>query len=229
MLFVGVGTIWQIGLLTNCSSALDILISGRMAGFSGNLEQAARLRWRSFNRQKKNTVDCCLFLYISNNCKSPWSCVPIFHHCHQGQGQRRQKMMHLPPWLVAWLVGWLVIRMSPQEGLASHMVGEVAEPRPKWPSCSHAASRASWVRCFPASLLPCFSKCVPPCPRDSDQCWCTCLVLPGAVVWCTCLLHLGPAPDLQKGLHIAQNLLNLRLLHGLVRTMCYQEGLVGCW
>ena len=107
MLFVGVGTIWQIGLLTNCSSALDILISGRVAGFSGNLEQAARLRWRSFNRQKKNTVDCCLFCYISNNCKSPWSSVPIFHHCHQGQGQRRQKMMHLPPCLVPWLVGWL--------------------------------------------------------------------------------------------------------------------------
>ena len=33
MLFVGVGTIWQIGLLTNCSSALDILILGRVAGF----------------------------------------------------------------------------------------------------------------------------------------------------------------------------------------------------
>ena len=33
MLFVGVGTIWQIGVLTNCSSALDILISGRVAVF----------------------------------------------------------------------------------------------------------------------------------------------------------------------------------------------------
>ena len=68
-------------------------------------------------------------------------------------------------------------------------------------------------------MLPCFFKCVPPCPRDSDQCWCTCLVLPGAVVWCTCLLHLGPAPNLHKGLHIAPNSLYLRLLHGLVCTM----------
>ena len=33
MLCVGVGTIWRIGLLTNCSSALDILISGRVAVF----------------------------------------------------------------------------------------------------------------------------------------------------------------------------------------------------
>ena len=74
--------------------------------------------------------------------------------------------------------------------------------------------------CFPASVL--LQRRPAPCPRDSDQCWCTCLVLPGAVVWCTCLLHLGPAPNLHKGLHnvhIAPNLLYLRLLHGLVRTM----------
>ena len=73
--------------------------------------------------------------------------------------------------------------------------------------------------CFPASMLLCFSKCVPPCPRDSDQCWSTCLRLTGAVDWCTCLAHLGPAPNLMKGLHIAPNSLYLRLLHGLVRTM----------
>ena len=65
MLFVGVGTIWQIGLLTNCSPALDILILGRLAGFSGNLEQAARLRWRPFNRQKKHSRLLFIFLIIA--------------------------------------------------------------------------------------------------------------------------------------------------------------------
>ena len=48
-------------------------------------------------------------------------------------------------------------------------------------------------------------------------------MLPGAVVWCTCLVLLGPAPNLQKGLHIAPNLLNLRLLHGLECTMCIRR------
>ena len=64
MLFVGVGTIWQIGLLTNCSSALDILISGRMAGFSGDLEQAARLRWRSLIAKRKTQS---IFVYFSTS------------------------------------------------------------------------------------------------------------------------------------------------------------------
>ena len=73
--------------------------------------------------------------------------------------------------------------MSPQEGLASHMVGEVAEARPKWPSCSHAASRASWVRCFPASMLLQMRPALP------EGLWPMLVHLSGAPR-CSCLVHL---------------------------------------